>query len=195
MATSKSSSKGSHPTKPNLRNSPARRADRRALIARGAFDLRDYGFAVSQEAERLFEVVPARMDDEEAFLFFFPRDDLDSGRYALFNFHAFLKRTGTVTSFARSLGASVRRIPLRKTSLLGVDGLTYSRRILMRDLFDGAPQVIEFIGGSPDLEVRDSHTYFSHRHNHYYTGLLHADRRSAYYDRLRRQLLSTISLV
>jgi hypothetical protein len=66
----------------------------------------------------------------------------------------------------------------------------------MGDLFQGAPQVIDFIGGRPDLEVVDSHVYFSHRHAHYYTGMLHsaeipADEMTA----LRGRMLVGIRLV
>ena len=65
----------------------------------------------------------------------------------------------------------------------------------MSDLFKGAEQVIGFIGGKPDLLVTDSHTYFTHRHNHYYSGLIHMPGDDQRYDTLRRYLFDTIVLV
>jgi hypothetical protein len=194
-ATKKLAKKAARKDSPLIADSPARQGDRGPLFLRGYYDLSDYGIHLSHSVESAFEVVPSLMTDEELFLFFFSREDIASNRYALFNLHAFLKRSGSLEDFARSLGESVRHVLLKKTHVLGISGLTYSRRIKMKDLFSGAEHIIDFIGGTPDLEVRDSHTYFQHRHNHYYIGMLHADRQNLRYDRLRSQIYSAIQLV
>ena len=174
---------------------PARQLDRQLLQERAYFDLSDYRFVVSVGLAQTFDIVPARLDDEEGFLLFYPLDDITKGQFALFNFHCFLKRTGSVEDFVRSLGQSVADIPLEKTEVFGVPAWTYVRRIKMADLFAGAHHIIDFIGGEPDLEVRDSHTYFSYQHFHYYTGMLHADNNEHKYDTLRERLLKGIRLV
>jgi hypothetical protein len=65
----------------------------------------------------------------------------------------------------------------------------------MKELFEGAPQVIDFIGGRPELLVVDSHLYFQHRHNHYYSGMIHEPGNDDAYDTLRRTLLTGIRLI
>lgn len=177
------------------RDAPVLHLDRTPLEERAVFDFWEYGFRVSGRLRERFEIVPSTLDGSEAFLFFFPRDDLEAGSFSLLNLHAFVKREGPLEAFARSLGESVRTVPLTETQILGRPGLTYSRRIRMRDLFEGGEQVIPFIGGTPELEVRDSHTYFRHRLNHYYTGLLHTSRDHARYDAIQASLLEGIELV
>lgn len=59
------------------------------------------------------------------------------------------------------------------------------------DLFEGAPQVIDF----PGVVVVDSHCYFRHRHNHYYSGMLHNPGNDESYERLREQLFAGIQLL
>ena len=85
-------------------------------------------------------------------------------------------------------------IKLGPIEILGVPAKTYLRLITMRDLFEGAPQVIEFIGGHPDLEVTDSHIYFQHRHNHYYSGMLHEPGNDEKYNGLRKVLFDGLHL-
>jgi hypothetical protein len=174
---------------------PALALDRGLLATRATYDYSDYGFVVSASLGDTFEIVPSRADDQEAFLFFYPKRDLEAGTFCLFNLHAFLKKTESLDDFAHGLGNSMKHVPLADTRVLGVPARTYARVIAMRDLFDGAPQVIDFIGGTPDLKVRDSHTYFRHRHNHYYTGMLHEPGADAHYDALRAQLFDHIRLV
>jgi hypothetical protein len=135
------------------------------------------------------------VNDEEAFLFFYPKRDLNSPRYSLYNLHGFLKRTGSLEDFAHSLGPSVRTIALSDTTVLGSPAKIYLRTIAMKDLFEGAPQVIDFIGGSPKLVVVDSHCYFRHRHNHYYSGMMHSPGGDESYDDLRQLLFAGIRLV
>ena len=65
----------------------------------------------------------------------------------------------------------------------------------MSDLFAGAAPVIDFIGGRPGLVVRDSHSYFGHRHNHYYSGMLHLPGDAAKYDKLRATLFELVRFV
>ncbi len=174
---------------------PALDQDRGPLQIRSIYDYADYGFTVRGSLNERFEIIPIRTDDAEAFVFFYPKDDLQAGRFSLLNFHAFLKRTGSLEDFAHSLGPSVASIALTPTRVLDVEGLTYERVILMRDLFAGAPEIIDFIGGRPDLTVFDSHTYFRHRFNHYYTGLLHEPGDEVRYRRLRTELFAGIRLI
>lgn len=174
---------------------PALKQYRRPLHDRCRYDFSDYGFTISVSLEEDFEVVPVRVDDEEAFLFFYPKADLERGRFALFNLHCFLKKTGSLEEFAHSLGESVRTISLLPTEVFGVAAKTYVRVIAMKDLFAGAAQVIDFIGGKPGLVVRDSHIYFQHRQNHYYTGMLHEPGGDQEYDALRARLFTRIRLI
>lgn len=178
-----------------VRRIPALENDRQPLIDRLRYDFSDYGFVVSFKLSETFEIVPVAVNETEAFLFFYPKQDLKSRKFSLFNLHAFLKYTGKIDEFAHSRGASVSTIPLEPTKAFDLPALTYERIIAMRDLFEGAPQVIDFIGGSPDLVVRDSHTYFEHRHAHFYTGMLHEPHDSAEYDKLRQQLFAGVRLV
>ncbi|HWT14013.1 MAG TPA: hypothetical protein VN231_14760 [Allosphingosinicella sp.] len=174
----------------------ARQLDRAALLSRARYDFGDYGFRFDAALDDAFDIRPSRADGEEAFFFFWPRAFPPEAGFALFNFHCFLKKTGSLESFARGLGPSMADAPLEPWPLLGVEGLGYSRRIAMGELFQAAPQVIDFIGGSPDLEVTDSHLYFSHRHAHFYTGMLHsAEIDSGRMAQLRGQLLAGIGLV
>jgi hypothetical protein len=177
------------------RKIPALERDRSPLQGRLQFDFSDYGFIASQSLEEDFEIVPVQVNDEEAFLFFYPRRDLGSPRYSLYNFHCFLKRSATLEDFAHSLGPSVRAIALSDTTAFGSPAKIYRRTIAMKDLFEGAPQVIDLIGGSPELVVVDSHCYFLHRHNHYYSGMLHEPGSDESYDDLRRTLFDGIHLV
>ena len=180
---------------PKIPEAPAYRADKHALTHRAQYDFSDYGFVINADLGTIFEIVPASVTDDEAFLFFFSIDDIRSGAYSLYNFHAFLKYSGGLEQFARSRGKSVQSVPLVAADAFGQAALTYDRLIIMRDLFEGAESVIDFIGGRPDFLVRDSHTYFTHRHNHYYSGLLHAPGDEARYDALRRSLFESIKLV
>jgi hypothetical protein len=180
---------------PFSRKIPALDRDRGSLQDRLQYDFSDYGFIVSTLLSKEFEIVPVDVTDEEAFLFFYPRRDLDSSRFSLYNLHAFLKRTGSLEDFAHSLGASVKTIALDDTTVLRSPAKIYHRTIAMKDLFEGAPQVIEFIGGSPDLVVVDSHCYFRHHHNHYYSGMIHSPGEDEIYDDLRQRLFSGIQLV
>jgi hypothetical protein len=179
---------------PPSRNIPALQSDRKTLVDRSRYDFTDYGFVLNASLDVLFEVIPVHATQAEAFFFFYPKDDLASGRYSHYNLHAFLKRTGSLDDFAHSLGASVRTITLEPTDVLGVPAKTYRRQILMKDLFEGAAQVIDFIGGRPDLLVVDSHTYFQHRHNHYYSGMLHEPGNDDKYDLVRQTLFDGIRL-
>jgi len=79
--------------------------------------------------------------------------------------------------------------------MFAAPALRYDRKILMSDLFQGAEQVIALIGGRPDLLVRDSHTYLTHRHNHYYSGMIHLPGDDQRYDGLRTMLSDSIRLV
>jgi hypothetical protein len=177
------------------RHIPALENDRRPLTDRLRYDFSDYGFIVSGKLSEVFEIIPVQVNEAEAFLFFYPKEDLKSGRFSLFNLHAFLKYTGKIDEFAHSRGTSVSTIPLEATEAFELPALTYQRVISMKDLFEGAPQVIDFIGGTPDLVVRDSHTYFEHRHAHFYTGMLHEPNDNEKYDTLRQQLFAGVRLV
>lgn len=175
---------------------PARSLDTALLTGRTSYDFSDYGFAVSGMLARAFDIRPAHADDEEAFLFFWPRALPPEKGFALFNFHCFLKKTGSLEDFARGLGPSMATVPLEPWPVLGAEAIGYSREITMKDLFSGAPQVIDFIGGDPELVVTDSHVYFNHRHAHFYTGMLHsADVPPEQMAELRENLLSGIRLV
>jgi hypothetical protein len=180
---------------PLITAAPAYSSSRQQLAQRAYYDLSDYGFVIAGELGDVFEIVPINVDDEQAFFFFFAREDIVQQRYSLFNLHAFLKYSGSVEDFAHSRGESVATIALSPTKAFGTTALTYDRKILMRDLFKGAPQVIDFIGGRPDLLVRDSHTYLTHRHNHYYSGMIHIPGDEARYDALRTLLFGSIELV
>lgn len=174
---------------------PARSLDPAPLTARSRYDFGDYGFQLDGRLADQFDIRLARAD-EEAFMFFWPRAIPPEHGFALFNFHCFLKKTGSLEEFARGLGPSMAEVELRPWPVLGQESIGYSRRILMGDLFVAAPQVIDFIGGHPDLEVADSHLYFTHRHAHFYTGMLFsagvdADPMEA----LRAALLAGIRLV
>lgn len=174
----------------------ARNLDTALLEARALYDFGDYGFEIDGRLAEPFDIRPARADDEEAFLFFWPRSLAPESGFALFNFHCFLKKTGPIEQFARSLGPSMADAALRPWPVLGKESIGYSRRIRMGELFVAAPQVIDFIGGDPDLEVADSHLYFSHRHAHFYTGMLFsADVDAGRMDGLRAELLAGIRLV
>jgi hypothetical protein len=178
-----------------FRKIPALDRDRGPLQGRLQYDFSDYGFSIRASLATNFEIVPVDVNDDEAFLFFYPRRDLNTVRYSLYNLHAFLKRSGALIDFAHSLGPSVKSIGLDDTTVLGSPAKIYHRTILMKDLFEGAPQVIDFIGGSPDLLVVDSHCYFRHRHNHYYSGMIHSPGEDEDYEALRRELFACIQLV
>lgn len=178
-----------------ISKAPVYGSDRSALGLRTIYNFRDYGFEIAPGAHDAFEVVPTRITEEECFLFFFSRDDILNGRWALFNLHVFLKRTGPLETFARSLGESVKTVPLSPVIAFGTLGLGYTRNILMADLFKGGEQVITFIGGEPDRLVRDSHYYFQHRHAHCYSGVIHPPGEEARYDALRGTLFEIVRLV
>jgi len=180
---------------PTIIAAPVYTADRTPLLRRAQYDFSDYGLRLLGSLTETFEVVPARADEEELFLFFFPREDIAAGRWSLYNLHVFLKYSGALETFAHSRGASVTDIPLSPGRAFGVEALTYEREIAMRDLFQGAPDVIDFIGGRPDFMVRDSHTYFINRHTHCYTGMLHPPGDSTRYDSLRAILFRQVELV
>lgn len=175
-----------------VQTSPAYGADRTPLRQRMRYDFSDYGFTIDGNLSSTFEIVPIRADDQEAFMFFFPREDIANGVYSLLNLHIYLKRTGSIEDFAHSLGPSVATIPLSATRAFGLPAVGYSRVITMRALFEGAPQIIDFIGGHPDMTVRDSHVYFMHRHNHCYTGIMHRPGDEARYDALRELLFAGV---
>jgi hypothetical protein len=174
---------------------PALKNDRRPLSDRSRFDFTDYGFVVRNSLSDTFEIVPITVDDSEAFLFFYPKVDLGSSRFSLLNLHCSLKYVGSVDDFAHSRGASVANVELSETQCMGTHARYYRRQIAMKDLFQGAPQVIDFIGGAPDLIVVDMHTYFMHRHAHFYSGLIHEPYNDNNYLELRQHLFDGISLV
>jgi hypothetical protein len=180
---------------PAITAAPAYRSDRRPLARRMTYDFADFGFAIRGDLSARFEIVPISISEEEAFLFLFPCEDIASNHYSLFNLHAFLKFSGDLEDFAHSRGPSVSTIPLTPTTALGPGALTYDRQILMRDLFKGAEPVIDFIGGHPDQLVRDSHIYLRHRHNHYYSGMIHPPGDEARYDTLRGVLFDAITFI
>jgi hypothetical protein len=143
----------------------------------------------------VFDAIPINVSDDAAFLFFYPKDDLAIGKFSLLNFHSFLKFSGTVTEFAHSRGASVKDIPLQDTTFNGIAAKIYYRTIAMKALFEGAEQVIDLIGGKPDMVVRDSHLYFCYRHRHFYSGMIHEPGDDERYNTLRSRLFSGISMV
>jgi len=180
---------------PIITTAPAYGSDRRPLARRMTYEFADFGFTLRGDLAARFEIVPISVTEDEAFIFFFPREDISSNRYSLFNLHAFLKFSGSLEEFAHSRGQSVSTIALSPTSAFGPGALTYDRQILMRDLFRGADAVIDFIGGRPDLLVRDSHIYLGHRHNHYYSGMIHPPGEEARYDTLRGILFDAIAFI
>lgn len=180
---------------PGIDEAPVFATDRSLLEARTSFNFRDYGFEISAGVAELFDAVPTQLNDEEAFLFFFAREDTAKGNWALFNLHVFGKYKGTLEEFARSRGESVRAVPLSPTIAFGKPGLGYSREIKMADLFKGGEPVIKFIGGEPERMVRDSHFYFMHQHRHCYTGVLHMPGETVRYDALREALFRGVHFV
>ncbi len=184
----------SEPAGPGKRNIPALAYDRKPLFERGQYIFTDYGFTVDNSLGNVFEIIPIEVSDEAAFLFFYPKDDLASGRFSLFNFHVFLKYIGSVEAFAHTRGSSVQTIALQDTTFDGIPAKIYYRTIAMKDLFAGALQVIDLIGGSPDMIVNDSHLYFTHRHDHGYSGMIHEPGDESRYEQLRTLLFSGIHL-
>ncbi|WP_148287788.1 hypothetical protein [Rhodopseudomonas sp. B29] len=180
---------------PGISSAPVFSADRSALKSRTNIDFRDYGFEVAPGTAELFDIVPTQLSDSEAFLFFFPREDIASGEWSLFNLHVFLKYQGSLAEFAHSRGESVRAVELTPATPFGIAGLGYSRTIEMADLFKGGEPVIPFIGGEPGRVVRDSHLYFNHQFRHCYTGLLHLPGRETRYDALREALFRGVRFV
>lgn len=177
------------------RNIPALGYDRKPLMDRARFDFTDYGFTISGSLLKAFETIPMEVSDQAAFLFFYPKDDLAIGKFSLFNFHCFLKYSGSIEDFAHSRGASVQNIALDDTTFNGIPAKIYHRTISMKGLFEGASQVIDLIGGKPDMVVVDSHLYFMHRHAHFYSGMIHEPGDDARYETLRSLLFAGISLV
>jgi hypothetical protein len=174
---------------------PALNNDRRPLYERSRFDFSDYGFVVRSSLAETFEIVPIAINGSEGFLFFYPKQDLGSGRFSLLNLHAFLKYVGSIDEFAHSRDTSVAKIALSDTECMGQPGRFYRRQIAMKDLFQGAPPIIDFIGGHPELVVIDMHTYFTHDHAHYYSGLIHEPGDDNGYLALRQLLFDGIHLV
>lgn len=182
-------------TTASIRNIPALGYDRKPLLERAKYDFSDYGFTIDVTLSQVFEAIPMEVSDQEAFLFFYPKDDLAIGKFSLFNFHCFLKYIGSIEDFAHSRGASVQTIGLDDSTFNGVPAKIYHRTISMKDLFQGASQVIDLIGGRPDMVVADSHLYFMHRHAHFYSGMIHEPGDADRYDALRTLLFSGISLI
>jgi len=182
-------------TVPGIDVAPVFASDRSLLTARTSYNFRDYGFEIAAGLAELFDIVPTQLSDEEAFLFFFVREDASNHHWALFNLHVFLKYKGTLEEFARSRGESVRTVPLSPATAFGKPGLGYSREIKMAALFKGGEPVITFVGGEPDRIVRDSHFYFMHQHRHCYTGVLHLTGESGRYDALREVLFRGVRFV
>ncbi len=58
---------------------PALDQDRGPLQIRSIYDYADYGFTVRGSLNERFEIIPIRTDDAEAFVFFYPKDDLQAG--------------------------------------------------------------------------------------------------------------------
>ena len=166
------------------------------MEGRATYNFRDYGFETIAHLNEKFEIVPASLTGEEAFLFFFARDDVANGRWALFNLHIFNKRTGSLEDFAHGLGESVRDVPLAPVKAFpGIEAIGYSRTISMADLFKGGEPVISFVGGEPGWIVRDSHYYFMHQHRHCYTGVLHHPGQERRYDSLRHEIFNEVRFV
>lgn len=182
-------------TIPGIDRAPVFATDRSLLTRRASYNFRDYGFEIAPGLSELFDIVPTQLSDEEAFLFFFSREDIANGHWALFNLHVFLKYKGTLDEFAHSRGESVKTIQLSPVTAFGTPGAGYTREINMRDLFKGGEPVIAFIGGDPDRPVRDSHYYFMHQHRHCYTGVLHLPGEEPRYDALRAVLFFGVRFV
>lgn len=180
---------------PGIDKAPVFSSDRSLLTRRISYNFRDYGFEIDAGLTELFDIVPTKLNEEEAFLFFFSRQDVMDGQWALFNLHVFLKYTGTLEEFAHSRGESVRAIALSSAIAFGKTALGYTREIKMGDLFKGGEPVIGFIGGEPDRVVRDSHFYFRHQHNHCYTGLLHLPGNERRYNKIREMLFSGVYFI
>lgn len=174
---------------------PVFASDRSLLTRRIGYNFRDYGFEIAPGLGEVFDIVPTQLNEEEAFLFFFSREDVTNGHWALFNLHIFLKYKGTLDEFARSRGESVRTVALSPAIAFGKAGLGYTRQIKMDDLFKGGEPVISFIGGESDCIVRDSHFYFIHQHKHCYTGVLHLPGEDTRYDSLRETLFRGVHFV
>src|ERR1019366_113032 len=104
---------------PGITKAPVYASDRSALALRATYDFRDYGFEITKAASDLFEIVPMNVSETECFLFFLSRDDVRNDRWGLFNLHVFLKRVGSLEDFARSLGESVKTVPLTAASAFG----------------------------------------------------------------------------
>jgi hypothetical protein len=175
-----------------IEKSPVFRSDRSLLKRRIAYNFCDYGFEIKTGLSEVFDIVPTRLDDEEAFIFFFSREDIHNGTWALFNLHVFLKYQGTLDEFAHSRGESVKKIALVPMIAFGMAAIGYNREIKMSELFKGGEPIISFIGGDPDRVVRDSHFYFMHHHRHCYTGVLHLPDNDVRYDFLRAELFRGI---
>ena len=182
-------------TAAGIAQAPVYSSDRSILKKRACYDFRDYGFLLRPGISDLFDVVPTRATEEECFLFCFPRDDVASGRWSVFNLHVFLKRTGSLEDFAHGLGESVRQVPLAPVEVFKRNGLGYSRTITMGELFKGAEAVIAFLGAEPNRPVRDSHFYFRHRYAHCYTGVIHLPGEEARYDGLRSALFELVEFI
>lgn len=176
----------------SIAEAPAFKQDRGPLASRTTLDFIGYGFEVMSSVNGTFEVVPSRLDADEMFLFFFAREDVVAGRWALFNLHMFPKRHEALEPFARSLGESVKTVALASTTAFGKPAIGYARNIAMRDLFKGGEPVIGFIGGEPDRVVADSHLYFKARDACCYTGMLHPPGEDARYQALREKLFKGI---
>jgi hypothetical protein len=182
-------------TIPGIEKAPVFASDRSLLTRRTSYNFRDYGFEIAPGLGELFDIVPTQLNDEEAFLFFFSREDIGSGHWALFNLHVFLKYKGTLDEFAHSRGESVRTVQLSPVAAFCKPGMGYTREIEMRVLFKGGETVIGFIGGDPDRTVRDSHFYFTHQHRHCYTGVVHLPGEEPRYDALRAVLFNGVKFV
>jgi hypothetical protein len=180
---------------PGIAKAPVYGSDRSLLARRVSYDFRDYGFEIAIGLNEIFEIVPTRLTDEEAFLFFFSREDVASDHWALFNLHVFLKRTGSLEDFAHSLGESVKTVALSPVTAFHKAALGYTRAITMGELFKGGEPVIAFIGGDPGRMVRDSHFYFMHHHAHCYTGVIHLPGEETRYDTLRSVLFDGVKFV
>ena len=174
---------------------PVFSTDRSPLKQRTSFDFRDYGFEISAGTAELFDIVPTQLSDNEAFLFFFSREDIANGEWSVLNLHVFLKHQGSLEEFAHSRGESVRTVVLVPATAFCIAGLGYSRMIKMGDLFKGAETVTTFIGGEPDRVIRDSHLYFMHQHRHCYTGLLHLPGKETKYDVVREVLFRGVRFI
>ncbi len=174
---------------------PAHKLPVDKLERRLYYDFSDYHFKLSDKLSRNFYIVPSQIEKDEAFLFFFPIKDLQSQIFSLFNFHCFAHQHVSLEKFARNLGDSVRYQPLEVTNIFGQEGLAYRRNIPLKKLFKGAEHLISFIGGDPNMLVRDSHNYFKYRDNYYYSGMLHLPGNNDEYKNLRAELFEGIQLI